>query len=250
MQSKHKHDTDWTLDIKNSSWTEDTENQVEFIIKALQLRGDERILDLACGYGRHSLALARRGFTVVGVDYTPAFIDDATSNAPPNAQFICADIRNVQFESEFDVVLNLADGAIGYLESDEENLKIFDVIARALRPGGKHFIDVCNAEHAARHFPKRHWEIGKKALALAAFDWNPETRRMHYVGADIPFGEEAKAPELGTDERGCRLYSKDELRVILRTRGLKIESTYSNFYGKPDTHKELQLIVCSRKTAY
>ena len=67
----------WSLDIKEQSWTEDTENQVEFLIKTLRLTGEERILDLACGYGRHALALARRGFSVVGVDITPVYIEDA-----------------------------------------------------------------------------------------------------------------------------------------------------------------------------
>ena len=71
----------WSLDIKNQSWTEDTENQVDFIIKAMGLSGGERILDLACGYGRHSLALARRGFSVVGVDITKDYVDDANLNA-------------------------------------------------------------------------------------------------------------------------------------------------------------------------
>jgi len=36
----------WSLDIKNQSWTENTENQVDFVIKALELNGSERILDL------------------------------------------------------------------------------------------------------------------------------------------------------------------------------------------------------------
>ena len=148
----------WTLDIKNQSWTEDTENQVDFIIKTLELTGKERILDLACGYGRHSLAFARRGFYVTGVDITKAYIDDATKTAKEqslNAAFIHTDIRDVAYKGEFDVVLNLADGAIGYLEDNAENLKIFDAIAAALKPGGKHFMDVGNAERAERHFPKQ-----------------------------------------------------------------------------------------------
>jgi len=81
----------WSLDIKNQSWTEDTENQIDFIIKALRLAGGEKILDLACGYGRHSLSLSRRGFTVVGVDITKEYIDDATLNAKKeslNATFL------------------------------------------------------------------------------------------------------------------------------------------------------------------
>ena len=247
MQDKQACETGWTLDIKNSSWTEDTENQVEFIIKTMQLCGGERILDLACGYGRHALALARRGFDVVGVDFTPSYIDDAISNAPPNARFICADIRDVGFEGEFDVVLNMGGGAIGYFETDEENLKTFDVIARALKPGGKHFMDVCNAEHAERHFPKRHWEVGKKALALAEFEWFPETRRWCYNGWDILFGEVAQPPAVKPIKPGTRLYTKNELREILRARGMEIDNTFSNYYGNPDTRKELQLMVCSRK---
>jgi len=130
-QKKDWYKHGWTLDIKNQSWVEDTENQVDFIIKTLNLTGKERILDLACGYGRHSLSFARKGYSVVGVDITPEYIDDAEKTAKAeslNAVFINTDIRDVRFENEFDVVLNLADGAIGYLETDEENLKIFGIL--------------------------------------------------------------------------------------------------------------------------
>ena len=61
-----------------------------------------------------------------------------------NAKFICQDIRTITFDKEFDVVLNMADGAIGYLEDDGENHKIFSVIAKALKNGGKHFMDIIN----------------------------------------------------------------------------------------------------------
>lgn len=58
----------WSLDIQDQSWVEDTTRQVDFLVKTLGLSGGERILDLACGFGRHSLELARRGFSVIGVD--------------------------------------------------------------------------------------------------------------------------------------------------------------------------------------
>ena len=162
----------WSLDLKKQSWTQDTERQVDFIIQTLGLTGCERILDLACGYGRHSLALARRGFSVTGVDLTSVLIDDAVETAKAEslpATFICSDIRDVLFDNEFDVVLNLADGAIGYLENDAENLKIFDVIARALRPGGKHIMDICNADHARHYFPKKHWKRVNAPLRWRSF---------------------------------------------------------------------------------
>lgn len=239
----------WSLDIKNQSWVEDTENQVAFIIKTLELTGKERILDLACGYGRHSLSFAHKGFSVVGVDITKDYIDDAIKVSKENSlttKFIQADIRDVDFENEFDVVLNLADGAIGYLETDEENLKIFDVISRALKKDGKHFMDVCNAEHAEHYFPKTNWEIGEKALALAKFDWDEKTRRMLYGGCDIPYGTPAQKPQISAGD-STRLYSTDELFSIFEQRKMKIVHTFSDYYGSDASYKKIQLLTYSIK---
>ena len=63
------------------SWVEDANRQVDFLIKQLHLKGTEKILDLACGFGRHSLEFARRGYDVTGIDITPAYIDYANEQA-------------------------------------------------------------------------------------------------------------------------------------------------------------------------
>lgn len=239
----------WSLDIKNQSWVEDTENQVSFVIKTLKFTGKERILDLACGYGRHSLSFAQKGFSVVGVDITKDYIDDAIKTSKENsltARFIQSDIRDIDFENEFDVVLNLADGAIGYLETDQENLKIFDVISRALKKGGKHFMDVCNADHAEYYFPRTNWEIGEKALSLAQFDWDMKTRRMLFGGFDIPYGIPAQKPQIPAGDP-TRLYSVDELSAIFEQRKMKMVHTFSDYNGSEASYKKLQLLVYSIK---
>jgi 2-polyprenyl-3-methyl-5-hydroxy-6-metoxy-1,4-benzoquinol methylase len=239
----------WTLDIKNQSWVEETEKQVDFIIDRLSLCGKERILDLACGFGRHSLALAQKGFSVVGVDITKAYIEDAVKSAKAaslDIDFIHSDIRDLQFTNEFDVVLNLADGAIGYLENDEENLKIFDIIANALKPEGKHFMDICNAEHAEHYFPKHNWEVGSNALSLSEFDWDKQKRRMLFAGYEIIYGEIAKKPE-ALEADSIRLYSRAELETILQQRQLTIIDTFSDYSGKEASLKELQMLVYSKK---
>lgn len=118
--------TIWTLDIQKQSWVEDTRRQVDFLVEKLRLTGGERVLDLACGFGRHALELARRGFSVTGVDITPDYIRFAKEQAEKEglaADFLCADIRELTFYQEFDAVLSMADGAVGYLESEEENRK-------------------------------------------------------------------------------------------------------------------------------
>jgi len=239
----------WSLDIKEQSWVEDTENQVDFIVNTLELTGKERILDLACGYGRHALSLARRGFQVTGVDITKEFINDAilTANSEGlNVQFINSDIRELHFKDEYDVILNLADGAIGYLESNEENLKIFDVISNALIPGGKHFMDICNAEYAEHYFPAQYWDAGENALSVSRFEWDDMKRIMLFGDDTIVYGESAKKPNI---EYGApqRLYSIDEIDIILKQRDMQVVKTFANYNGKDASYRDLQLMVYSSK---
>ncbi|MCL2884474.1 MAG: class I SAM-dependent methyltransferase [Oscillospiraceae bacterium] len=239
----------WDLSIKNMSWVEDTENQADFIIQTLGLTGTERILDLACGYGRHALTFARRGYAVVGVDITEAYIDDAVATAKKenlSARFILSDIRDVRFDNEFDVVLNLADGAVGYLENDEENLKIFDIAAKALKPGGSHFMDIINAAHAQKYFPKHTWAIGENEFSFAEFEWDPQKKIMLYGGGGFRYGEAAQKPAV-PEGNPTRLYFIEELQEIYQQRGMQVLETFSDFYGKPASPGEMQLLVYAKK---
>ena len=148
--------------------------------------------------------------------------------------------------------MNMADGAIGYGETEEEDMKLFDVIAKALRVGGKHVMHVVSAAHAKKHFPKRHWQAGKQALSLADFTWIPETSRYVYRDHVFKFGDKLEVfPDEFQDDgwAGIRLYTIEELEEILRQRGLEITATY----GKCDTSvpasaEQIQQVVCSKKT--
>lgn len=239
----------WTLDIRNQSWVEDTKRQVDFLVEKLNLKGSEKILDLACGFGRHSLELARRGFDVTGVDITPDYIKYASHQAEAeklNARFICSDIRDVSFENEFDVVLNMADGAVGYLENDEENFKIFAVVSRALKSGGTHFMDIMNGSYAVTHFPCRLWDAGEKCLTLSNFEWNSETKTLIYGQLDFPYGEPLTEPVMD-EGNTIRLYTLNEIEKIFSELGMSVYESYSDFGGNPSSDNGIQLMLCSRK---
>ena len=241
----------WELDVQDASWVEPTKQEVAFIVDILQLRGDERVLDLACGFGRHALELADRGHSVVGVDITSEYIDRARELAHERClavEFMCADLREVSFREEFDVVLNLADGAIGYLENEEEDLKVFDLIASALKPGGKHVMAVCNADHARKHFPRRHWEAGSRSISLAEFDWDEQKCRMLYWGHMLKYGEPLTKPETGGHASSIRLYPLEELRGILDGHGMEIRQAYGAYDASvPASDDQLTLLVYSEK---
>lgn len=239
----------WTLDIQDQSWVEDTGRQVDFIVKELDLRGGEKILDLACGFGRHSLELARRGFSVVGVDITPEYIEYAANAAESenlNARFICADIRETDFRGEFDAVLNMADGAVGYLENDEENLKIFKVVSEALKRGGRHFMDVMNGDYADAHFPCNLWDDGEKGLTLSRFEWNAETRILLYAQSDHAYGNALSRPVM-EEGNPIRLYSLGEIKSIFSELGMEVKNAWADFDGKPSSANDIQMMVYSIK---
>ena len=86
-------------------------------------------------------------------------------------------------------------------------------------------------------------------MALAEFDWDSGSRQMRYAGWDIPYDEIAKKPTINIEnENPYRLYSLEEITKILEQRDMKIISSFSNYYGKESTDKELQLLVYSRKS--
>lgn len=206
------------------AWTERTESEVNRALNMLKPQGGERILDMACGSGRHSIELARRGFAVVGVDISGELIEianrDAAAEAGLEVSFVEGDLRELPFEAEFDLVLNLNDGAIGYLESDEENRRTFEIIARALRPGGRNLVQLPNVLYAKENLPQRSWIPSSSMVELVEHRWNKADSYMEGIMIAARFGEVLEGLE-GIEFRQ-RLYTAEELREIYASVGMEL----------------------------
>lgn len=87
------------LDLATYQWSQErTQDQVKFIVEVADLAPGAVILDLCCGYGRHSVELARRGYRVVGVDISEPSLDlarTAAADAGVRVEFIQGDMRHV-----------------------------------------------------------------------------------------------------------------------------------------------------------
>jgi SAM-dependent methyltransferase len=205
--------------------------------------GSERVLDLACGTGRHSLELARRGFAVVGVDISPDLLEIAEGDASAQsleASFVEIDLRKLDFHGEFDLVLNLNDGAVGYFETEEENQRTFEVIAEALRPGGGHLMQLPNVLYAETHLPQKTWIEGSSMIELIDHRWDSRTRYLEGTTTPIHFGEvfEGVTPIPFRQ----RLYSADELKEIYESVGMSLVNVFRGS-GKPRPPKDNQFEV-------
>lgn len=225
------------------AWTERTEAEVNRALTMLRPEGGERILDLACGTGRHSLELVRRGFSVVGSEISPELVAIAKEEAASQgleATFLEGDLRELDFEDEFDIVLNLNDGAVGYFETDEENHRTFEVISRALKPGGHNLIQVPNVLYARARLPQRSWIPSENMVELVEHRWNKKDRYMEGAMIPLRFGEVLEGLE-GIEFRQ-RLYTLDELREIYSSVGMTVERSFHG-NGRPKEPSEAQFEI-------
>lgn len=135
-----------------NAFTKGTEQEVEFLWDALGLAPGQRVLDVGCGPGRHSLTLARRGIAVTGVDASEEFIALARQSASDEgltAQFDVLDVRDLSFDGDFDAAICLCQGGFGLLGGRDE-IDVFGRITRAVAPGGGLAVSAFHAPFAVR----------------------------------------------------------------------------------------------------
>jgi SAM-dependent methyltransferase len=224
-------------------WADRTGAEVDRALAMLGAKGGERVLDMACGTGRHAHELARRGHEVVGVDISPDLLAIAEADAEAeslSASFLAADLRELDFDAEFDIVLNLNDGAIGYFETEEENHRTFEVIAAALRPGGGNLLQLPNVLYAETHLPQKTWIAGEGMVELIDHDWEPRTRYLEGSTMPILVGETFEG--VSPIPFRQRLYSVEELTEIYGSVGMEFAGVFRGT-GKPRPPKDSQFEV-------
>jgi len=205
-----------------------TRVEVDFLLRALRLPLRARILDVACGYGRHAGELARRGFRVVGVEMSRAMLAEAQRRftGGPDLRFIQQDMRRIAFRSEFDAVVSFYT-SFGYF-TPAQNEAALRRMARALRPGGKLLIDHRDPSYDAR-LPRLHWyRSGRRRLVLEEREFDRRTKTIDCAQLVVTTGQPSVV------ERSFRLqeFSLPEWRRMLRRAGLRFLRAYAGYDGR------------------
>ena len=144
-----------------------TKEEVSIFTQILKFDKNAIILDLACGQGRHTLELAKRGYTnLYGLDRSRYLIKRAKRIADRerlSVNFKEGDARKLPYPTDtFDFVLILGN-SFGYFENLEDDTKILKEVFRVLKPNGLFFIDVADGVYLKDNYSPRSWEwIDKK----------------------------------------------------------------------------------------
>ncbi|MDH4222246.1 MAG: class I SAM-dependent methyltransferase [candidate division Zixibacteria bacterium] len=221
-----------------------TSKEIDGVVKILGVKPRNRILDLCCGYGRHSHELARRGYKVTGYDLSSFFIQRAKREAESlkiKVKFVQGDMRELPFKSEFNSVINMFT-SFGYFQSERDNLKVLKGINAALRPKGLFLLDTINRELILKDFQMRRWVQRKNFWMLEDSLFDPFTSRQETTRT-LLFENQPRREYFFS----LRLYTLTEMLSNLKNTGFIIEQVLGDFDLNEYSTNSPRMIILARK---
>jgi len=211
---------------------ENTAREIDAVIRLTGMRTDADILDLCCGQGRHSLELARRGFSKVrGIDrsrYLVRLARKRAENEGLDVQFREGDARNLRIPDDSIDCAMIMGNSFGYFANEADDLKVLEAIARCLRSSGTLLLDITDGDWVREHFDARSWE------------WIDDNQFVCRERSLLTDGQRLISREvIVNDEKGVladqlyaeRLYSLDGIKRILTDAGYR----HIRFHGSVES---------------
>lgn len=218
----------------------EAEAHMDFVERHLAAGSRPRaVLDLACGAGRHTAALRRRGYRALGVDLSLTLL--AHMRRLPR---VAGDMRCLPFTAgSFDWVLNFFT-SFGYFESERENFQVLEEIVRLLAPGGRFLIDLLNPGYVlARLTPRESQEHDGRRVEIERW-YDPTKLRINKrIRVYEPAGPVRSFLE------SVRAYRAEEVTIGLRWAGLEVSELFGGFQGEPYQNDSERLIIVGYRPA-
>ncbi len=219
--------------------------QVPQILSLLRLQPPARILDVPCGYGRHAVELAARGFAVTGVDISDVQLARARQRADQAGvavTWVRQDVRTLALAAEFDAAICMF-LSFGYFDTDEENFAMLAGIARALRPGGRFVLDYWNREYEIRTFDQ--YQVDRTGDVFEVEEWEFDHLRGRLNWTNHVFFPDGRRQSWF---HSIRAYTVAEVVAMLDRAGFQLDGVYGGLDGQPySLDAEAAVFVATRR---
>lgn len=219
----------------------DTEAEyfIDHICQHLKPQPDARILDIACGKGRHSVYLNRKGFDVTGIDLSQSSIKYAKQFENKKLQFFEHDMRNLLYINYFDIAMNLFT-SFGYFENEIDNLNALKSFRKSIKSNGALVLDYFNSEKILKNLT----EHEEKTIEGITF----------HITKTVKDGKVIKTIEF--KDKGQRYKFREEVQAfnfsdferLFKMSGFSIVSVFGNYNLEPFNVKESDrlIFICNK----
>ncbi len=239
---------EWYVDWFNSPYyhllynnrNEDEANLfIDNLCNKLELKTNTKIWDLACGKGRHAIALSKKGYHVIGSDLSENSILEAKKSSTKNLDFFLHDMRLPFSIKNFDAVFNLFT-SLGYFKDINENFFVFKNVSNALNPNGIFVVDFFNAKKVTSSLNK------KKIEQRGPISFGIEKKILN--NAIVKHIEFSDNKQHFYFEESVSLLNLNDFECFAKQSGFKLLSTFGNYHLEPfDEINSDRLILIFKK---
>ena len=217
----------------------EAQNFISNLVRYLNLPQTAKVLDVACGKGRHSRYLARLGYTTTGIDLSCHSIDEANEELLPNLNFQVWDMRNVYKAEAFDLVVNLF-SSFGYFDNEQDDQNAICAMADDMIPGGTLVMDYMNPEYILKIMKPRdiidrgevQFHIKKKlegGFIKKEIEFLADGQNMHF-------------------EEQLKMIKPEQFQKLFKGAGLIIKDIFGNYDLEPfDSGNSMRQVIIAQK---
>lgn len=234
------------LKKKKLSLDERTQIEVNGVVNLLNLKGGESILDLPCGYGRHSIELAKKGFKVTGCDLNPTHLEKARRKAELanlEINWLLGNMLNVEITAKFDAIINMF-YSFGFFENDKDNLQVLRNFYQNLKPGGQFLFHTdVNIPYLLSGEYKTYEEriLSSGAKLIIRDEYHIETKRINGSWTILRGKDEVKK------SYSVRVYDTEEFTDMCESVGFRETRCYSDWEKTPYSPKNEEMMIVAIK---